>query len=242
MVRSFPILVPGLLVARRRAELLDELKRGKNPGRLLTQMIVVMTLGAAFYGAVLGSWRGDAQIVYAAVKLPLVLLSTTALTLVFNWMSALILGLRLRFAQVALLSILALAVAALVLASLVPVIMLFTLSAPPASSTARATHNLLYLLHVVVVAGAGVLGVRTLRGLLEDLSGDPRRARTVHLVWLVTFAFVGGEIAWALRPFVGSIYLPVVFLRPDALDGNVYEFIVRDVLPYLWDRLTHGQR
>jgi hypothetical protein len=26
--------------------------------------------------------------------------------------------------------------------------------------------------------------------------------------------------------------MPLVFLRPDALDGNVYEFIFTDILPH----------
>jgi len=49
---------------------------------------------------------------------------------------------------------------------------------------------------------------------------------------------VGGEMAWALRPFVGSVSLehPLVFLREDALTGNVYEFIGTDIAPYLWSR------
>jgi hypothetical protein len=48
---------------------------------------------------------------------------------------------------------------------------------------------------------------------------------------------VGGEVAWMLRPFVGSVYLPVVFLRDDALNGNVYEFIFTDILPHFWRSL-----
>jgi K+ transporter len=61
------------------------------------------------------------------------------------------------------------------------------------------------------------------------------RLLPVFLIWFATFAVVGGEVAWALRPFVGSVSPehPVVFLRKDALDGNVYEFIVTDILPYL---------
>jgi K+ transporter len=57
----------------------------------------------------------------------------------------------------------------------------------------------------------------------------------VFLIWFSTFAAVGGEVAWAMRPFVGSVSpdYPVVFLRKDALDGNVYEFIVTDILPHL---------
>jgi hypothetical protein len=52
------------------------------------------------------------------------------------------------------------------------------------------------------------------------------------------YALVGGEVAWALRPFVGSVSprYPIVFLRQDALEGNVYEFIGSDIVPYLWSR------
>jgi len=32
---------------------------------------------------------------------------------------------------------------------------------------------------------------------------------------------------------------PVVFLREDALEGNVYEFIGRDIVPHLWSRRRH---
>jgi len=48
---------------------------------------------------------------------------------------------------------------------------------------------------------------------------------------------VGGEVAWSLRPFVGSVYEPTTFLRRDALDGNVYEFVITDIVPYLLQRL-----
>ena len=51
-------------------------------------------------------------------------------------------------------------------------------------------------------------------------------------------AVVGGEVAWALRPFVGSVYLTVAFVREDALDGNVYEFIWTDIRPHLVGRGT----
>jgi hypothetical protein len=63
--------------------------------------------------------------------------------------------------------------------------------------------------------------------------GSRQVVRAVCLVWLAAFALVGGEIAWVLRPFVGSVYKPVVFLRGDALDGNVYEFVFTDILPHL---------
>jgi hypothetical protein len=67
--------------------------------------------------------------------------------------------------------------------------------------------------------------------------GDAAKAARIRLSWIAVYAFVGGEMAWAMRPFVGSVYLPVVFLRDDALEGNLYEFIITDILPHLWRSL-----
>ncbi len=220
---------------RRRAALLDELARGVGLGSKLAASVVVMIFGAGVYGAVIGAWTGGAQIAWAALKLPLVLIVTAAATMPFNWMSALLLGLEAKFAQVAALSFLVLAAAAVVLASLSPVAWLFTVSAPLPSFDARLTHNVLYLLHTLLVGSAGLAGMAMLWRTLERLAGDRWRARRVFGIWVLAFALVGGEVAWALRPFVGSVFYPEAFLRPDALDGNVYEFIWNDILPYLFE-------
>jgi hypothetical protein len=120
-----------------------------------------------------------------------------------------------------------------ILASLTPVAWLFTLAAPEPSGTARTAHNLLYLLHTVFVGAAGVVGSRVLWSALALVGPSVRVVAAVYTLWVLAFAFVGGEVAWTLRPFVGSVYYPVVFLREDALQGNVYEFIASQILPYL---------
>jgi len=51
------------------------------------------------------------------------------------------------------------------------------------------------------------------------------------------FAFVGCQMSWILRPFVGSPFYPVVFMRAECLQRNFYEFVFAEVLPYL---LTGG--
>jgi hypothetical protein len=99
--------------------------------------------------------------------------------------------------------------------------------------TERTTHNLLYLLHTGLVGLSGLAGTVVLWRALVRLTGDTAKAARVFVIWLATFSIVGGEVAWALRPFVGSIYHPVAFLRADMLDGNVYEFIIRDIVPHL---------
>ena len=223
---------PGWELLHGADRLLAEVIAGRNLLRHWLRLCVAMALCAALYGAVLGLWHGPRLALYDAVKLPLVLLLTTALTVGFAWTAAAVLGLPLRFGQVAVLTFLALAVASLLLASLAPVAAFFNLSAPAPTPEARTAHNLLYLLHTALVGACGLAGTVALWRAMRRLDAPPRTLRGVYTVWVAAFALVGGEVAWVLRPFVGSVYMPVRFLRPDAFDGNVYEFIVTDILKH----------
>jgi hypothetical protein len=52
------------------------------------------------------------------------------------------------------------------------------------------------------------------------------RHRWVLWAWLVVYTFVGIQMAWLLRPFIGAPGMEVRFLRPDPWD-NAYEFVAR---------------
>ncbi|HXU32620.1 MAG TPA: hypothetical protein VN851_18790 [Thermoanaerobaculia bacterium] len=226
---------PGILHLLRHGgePLLDDILAGRGLRKIALRLALAMTLGAALYGAVFGSWHGPRLALYVAVKFPLVMFATTALTLLFSWIAARFLGLPLRLAQAAVLTLLALTVASLVLAALAPVAGLFVFCSPRPTPEARTAHNVLYLMHTFLVGTAGFAGTRALRRALGRLAVPKATVRAAYAIWVFAFAFVGGEIAWALRPFVGSVYAPVAFLREKPLDGNVYEFIFTDVLPQI---------
>ena len=227
-----------IVLERGRRALLDDLRLDRDLTTHVAMLVVSTIVFGAIYGAVLGSWHGARLAVYVAIKVPLLMLSTAAVTALFNWIIAALLGLRMRIAQTFALTLVPLAIASIVAASLAPIAWFFTQALPGPSPAQRTLHNVLYLVHVVLIASAGLAGTRTLRGVLIDVcGGDEGRARAVRIAWIVAYAFVGGEMAWMLRPFVGSVFLPVVFLRDDALNGNVYEFILTDILPHLWRTL-----
>ncbi|MFN8060344.1 MAG: hypothetical protein U0Q12_14400 [Vicinamibacterales bacterium] len=222
-------------VLRGRDELLERILGDGPLLRTLWGLTAVMVASAALYGAALGSWHGFRLAVYDAVKLPTVLVLTSAFTMLFSWIAARLSGVSLRFAQVAALTFLGLATGAVVLASLTPIAWFFTFCAPSPSGAARATHNALYLMHTSCVAACGVAGSRTLWFAMLRLPHPRSLVMGVYALWVLAYAIVGGEVAWMLRPFVGSVspVHPLVFLRHDAMTGNVYEFIVTDILPFL---------
>lgn len=170
--------------------------------------------------------------VYAAIKLPLVLALTAALAAPSFALLARVLGIPSGSSPLGV-AFASLAGASRLLLALTPVVLLFSLSAPRPDPSATTTHNLLYLLHVALVGASGLVGLGRMREELSRSAASARTARRVVVLWTLLFGFVGGEVAWALRPFVGSVHEPVRFLRENALDGNVYEFVLTDVAPHL---------
>ena len=114
-----------------RGGLLDDVAASERLVEHAGALLAVMVAGAAGYGAVLGEWHGVRLAIYCAVKLPLVLILTTMITIAFSWVAAMLLNVRLQFPQVVVLNLLTLATASLLLVSLAPVAWLFTQAAPP---------------------------------------------------------------------------------------------------------------
>lgn len=201
------------------------------------QAAAVVAVCSAAYGATFGLWRSGLLAVYVAIKLPFLLLATTGLVMVLNWMIAQLLGSGLEVRQVARLTYRAMAGTALVLLSLAPITAFLALAAPPPTPGNDLPHNLLLLVHVAFVAYAGLYGNRLLSDGLRRSCRPGARVRWLHAAWLLSNAVVGGQLAWILRPFLGSPNYPVAFLRPTALEGNFYEFVFVTIL---WRRLLGG--
>lgn len=216
--------------------LLQALIQGEHSYRLLTRLSAYTLFGASLYGLVLGFWRAPLQGLYAAVKLPMVLWLTALLSVVFLALLCRLLGVPLTTIQVVLASLYCLAYAAVVLGALAPVAALFQWALPPMAPEAQYTHNILFITQTLIVAGAGLSGVAGLSSLLKKVCREKRQYRFLLVAWIVTYAFVGGEVSWISRPFVGSVYYPVQFLREDALDHNLYEVIATHIIPNLISR------
>ena len=93
------------------------------------------------------------------------------------------------------------------------------------SANAGVGYSITLLAHVFLIAFAGVVANRRLLNLLQKFSGNRRTARAVFFSWLAGNLFLGAQLAWNLRPFIGHPKIAVQFLRDDPLRGNFYEAV-----------------
>jgi hypothetical protein len=199
----------------------------ENDLRWLLFCCVTILIGCGIYGGSLGLWRSPLQALYSAVKFPLVVFLVVLFNAALNGMLAQLLGLHISFYQTSVAILMSFTIVALVLASLTPISLFVLWNTPPlSSSTDLATHHFTKMLHVLAIAYAGVIANVRLYRLLERLAdaGRPMAGR-ILFAWLAGNLFLGSQFVWILRPFIGSPFLDVQFLRPNAFDGNFYENI-----------------
>ena len=195
---------------------------------MLVVYLTVILLGSGLYGFTLGIWRAPLQSLYTAIKFPLLIFLTCAGNAVLNGMLAQILGSGLSFKQTSLAILMSFAIAAMILGGFSPITLFIWYNAPSLESkSAILGHSVMLLTHVCAIAFAGIMANRRLLDLLRKISSRTATARAVLFSWLAGNLFLGAQLAWNLRPFIGSPTLAVQFFRDDPLRGNFYEAVWR---------------
>jgi hypothetical protein len=192
--------------------------------------VAVIVAGTAAFGLVVGTWRDPVQGIYTAIKFPLIVLLTAAGNGLLNGMLAPLLGTNISFRQSLLAVLMSFTIAATVLGACAPLIYFVIWNAPALvtkTASAGRTHSMILLTVVGAIAIAGIVANARLLQLLHQLSGSRSSARRTLVAWLAGNLFLGSQVSWILRPFVGSPSLSIQFLRDDPLNGNFFESIFR---------------
>ncbi|MEW6306236.1 MAG: hypothetical protein AB1705_22445 [Verrucomicrobiota bacterium] len=193
----------------------------RREGARIALYVVVIFAGAGLYGAAMGWWRAPQQAVFTAIKLPLVVLLTTLGNALLNGMLAPLLGLNLSFRQASVAILMSFAIASAILASFSPLVFFLVWNTPQTTA-----YSFTLLVQVLIIAYAGIMANLRLVQLLERLSASRAVARRILFAWLAGNLFLGSQLSWILRPFVGSPGLPVQFLRDNAFQGSFYEAVL----------------
>jgi hypothetical protein len=178
----------------------EEVVDGARLGAKLRYGILTVVALAGFFGAVAGAYSGPFQAVSAAIKLPLLFFATFLVCFPAFFVVQVLVGSRLQLRQVVVLVVGALALTSIVLAALVPITAVFLITG--------ANYYFQHLLNIAIAVIAGAFGMYWLHDGLtlvcEKRGVYPRKAITIMRVWALLFGFVGVQLAWNLRPFLGD--------------------------------------
>src|SRR5579862_1890953 len=196
--------------------------------QLIAFCVIAIAAGAGLYGAAMGSWSCPLQALYSGIKLPLVILLTTAGNGLLNGMLAPLLGLNASFRQSLLVVLMTFAVACLILGALSPVALFLVWNTPPLTAGTHETspeYGFLQLTLAIFVACAGIVGNMRLLPVLSRWTSNQGVARRVLLAWLAGNLFLGSQICWVLRPFIWEPHGPTRFIGQEYLHGSFYETV-----------------
>src|SRR2546426_6631502 len=129
----------------------EEVAEGEGLRQKLTHALWTLLGLSALYGAAAGAYASPAQAVSAALKLPLLFVGTLAICFPGFFVIQVLVGSRLRLSQVLALVLGALSLSAVLLAAVVPITVFFLFTG--------ANSHFLTLLHVLIVLGAGLVGM-----------------------------------------------------------------------------------
>jgi len=192
----------------------------------LAQLLMLLIVFGLLYGAVMGSFGGVfggrfLQVVYSAAKVPLLLIATFALSLPSFFVVNTLFGLRDDWSRVVRALVATQAGLTIILASLAP----FTVLWYASCNNYRAA----ILFNTAMFGIASIAAQHLLNRFYAPLIARNRRHRIMRQGWLVIYAFVGIQMGWVLRPFIGSPNSPTQFFRDEAW-GNAYVKLVQIVV------------
>jgi hypothetical protein len=167
-------------------------------------------------GAILkqaAAWRLP---IWTSLKVPALFLANLAVCLFAFYVMNLFIGVDMRFGSMVMVTLLALAATGVMLAVFVPVIAVF--------AVCTESYHFVKVMHVATFTIAGFFGLRVLAeglGRLAPPEVPGRRLGVLLSAWLILYMVVGGQLAWMMKPFLGTPYLPAT--PPFRIEsGNIY--------------------
>lgn len=214
----------GWILLNHRESIFDMIANGINLDAMLRYFGMYIALFAALYGATLGFYTLSWQIVLSAIKAPILLFGTVTICLPALFTFNVLLGSKLSFKQTAAMLSVTAYIMATVLVSLALITLFFIVS--------TTSKEFILLLNVAAFGIAGMFGVRMLWTGMDYLTirSGYKPNRQIIQIWTLIYIFVGTQLAWILRPFIGDGGQVVIFRH---IEGNFYQSVFHTFLRLL---------
>ncbi len=193
-------------------EFFRSIQRNENVGPKAWTLSLVSLLSFMAYGFTVGLAKEPLQAVSAAIKVPILFLSTMVFCLpALYFFSLALLGTPLKMIQVLTVVLAGISVTAFLLLGLAPITLFFVLT-----STHYEFFQLLAVAFVGISAWIGVYFLWRGMTLVETTRDDALKmfGKRILFLWILLYGFVGTQMTWRLSPFIGKPDDPFYMVRP----------------------------
>lgn len=204
---------------RDREGLYNDIREERDLTKHFITSVAATALFGALYGASMGTYAGGLQIVFDAIKIPMLLLVAVLVSLPTYYVLNGILGGEMSLRQMAVLFMISITVMATMMMAFLPVTLFFMLTTPERTF---ATYAFTVLLNVFFFGIAGVTAVSYLLRGFSKIHGENKKWVPAMITGSGVLAFVGTQLAWVLRPY---FHLSTAFIAPPS--GNFYIAVVK---------------
>lgn len=173
---------------------------------------------SAIYGATMGTYASGLQILYSALKVPMLLLLSLYLAVPSYYVLYSLLGCKQTLGQTVVLLLFGFTIMSTVLIALVPVNLFFIIT----TTKSFEAHAFTALLNIAIFALGGFFALTCFVKGAQVLFREPSENwKPAFLLGSIILMFVGTQLAWVLRPFFNYY---AWFIRP--LESNFYTAVI----------------
>ncbi len=197
-------------------EFFEMLNDPEHSRRFVYRQMLVILVFTLLYGIVMGAYNGFEQSLVTGVKVPCLIFLSILICFPALFVIQFMIGSTMSISQMANIIFSGFVVFSTIALSFAPIVVFFMITSN--------NYAFLKLLHVSIFIFAGIFAVKTIiNGLTyscEKKNIYPRLGLTIFKIWIIIFAFVSSQLAWNLRPFVGSRELQFELFREK--EGNFF--------------------
>jgi hypothetical protein len=173
------------------------------------------------YGIIMGSYNGALQSIVTGIKVPCLILLSLLICFPALYVIQSVIGSTMTIFQMVNIIFSGFFVFSTIALSFAPIVIFFMITSD--------SYAFLKLLHVAIFTFAGIFAVKTIiNGLnysCEKKNIYPKLGMNIFKIWVVILAFVSSQLAWNLRPFVGSRDMPFELFRER--EGNFFIAVIQ---------------
>ncbi|MBN2139079.1 MAG: hypothetical protein JW720_14825 [Sedimentisphaerales bacterium] len=201
----------------------EKLTNDENMTDRIIGQYVLLVIFSAVYGIVMGSYNGLQQAVASGVKVPAFLTLSLLVCFPVFFIIQFVLGSKLGLLGMLNIILNGFLMVSLIMVAFAPIVIFFLITGD--------NYAFIKLLHVAIFSISGFFGAKTmveaLRYCCEKSKVYPKVGVVVFRFWIVILAFVGMQLAWNLRPFIGSRGMEFELFRQR--EGNFYLSVIHSV-------------